>query len=475
MDPRLHDASLPTAGEIDVSRVRLAFEEALAGSGAARWRTTASTGWCCGASLDLARGHCPARLLQISAPDRHRLQPELHGGDARRQSGDRALPWCSCSETRFDPGVQRRATTAQRGQRGRRSSTRSTRSPISTKTASCAASSTSSCDAAHQLLPDRDRWASQALPLVQARLPSDRRAAAAAAAWSRSSSTAPRVEGVHLRGGKVARGGIRWSDRREDFRTEVLGLMKAQMVKNAVIVPVGSKGGFVVKRPPARRASREALKAEGIECYKTLMRGLLDITDNLVGDGTVVPPPKVVRHDDDDPYLVVAADKGTATFSDIANAVSARIRLLAGRRLRLGRLGRLRPQEDGHHRARRLGVGQAAFPRARASTCQTHRLHRASASATCRATCSATACCCRGTSAWSAAFNHLHIFIDPDPDPAASFAERERLFDLPRSTLDRLRPGADLARRRRLRPQGQVDRLIAARCSARFGIDAGPG
>ncbi|MGH8401503.1 MAG: NAD-glutamate dehydrogenase domain-containing protein, partial [Gammaproteobacteria bacterium] len=130
----------------------------------------------------------------------------------------------------------------------------------------------------------------------------------------------PRVEGVHLRGGKVARGGIRWSDRREDFRTEVLGLMKAQQVKNTVIVPVGSKGGFYVKRPP-RSGNREDLLKEGIACYQTFMRGLLDITDNIV-DGKLTPPPKVVRHDGDDPYLVVAADKGTATFSDIANGVS---------------------------------------------------------------------------------------------------------------------------------------------------------
>ena len=130
----------------------------------------------------------------------------------------------------------------------------------------------------------------------------------------------PRVEAVHLRGGKVARGGIRWSDRREDFRTEVLGLMKAQMVKNAVIVPVGAKGGFVVKHPPAA-GGREALLAEGVACYRTMMRGLLDLTDNLAGT-EVVPPPRVVRHDGDDPYLVVAADKGTASFSDIANAIS---------------------------------------------------------------------------------------------------------------------------------------------------------
>src|SRR6185436_12276828 len=130
---------------------------------------------------------------------------------------------------------------------------------------------------------------------------------------------APWMEGIHLRGGKVARGGIRWSDRREDFRTEILGLMKAQMVKNVVIVPMGSKGGFVVKNPSPDRAT---FQQEGIESYKTLLRGMLDITDNLRGD-EVVPPRDVVRRDADDPYLVVAADKGTATFSDLANSISA--------------------------------------------------------------------------------------------------------------------------------------------------------
>ena len=130
----------------------------------------------------------------------------------------------------------------------------------------------------------------------------------------------PRMEGIHLRGGRVARGGIRWSDRREDFRTEILGLMKTQMVKNAVIVPVGSKGGFYVKQPPVG-GTREQIQAEGIACYQTLIRGLLDLTDNYTSDG-IAPPADVVRHDGDDPYLVVAADKGTATFSDIANALA---------------------------------------------------------------------------------------------------------------------------------------------------------
>jgi glutamate dehydrogenase len=168
----------------------------------------------------------------------------------------------------------------------------------------------------------------------------------------------PRVEGIHLRGGKVARGGLRWSDRHDDFRTEVLGLMKAQMVKNSVIVPVGSKGGFVVKRPPQ---SREAYLEEGVACYKLYLSGLLDLTDNIVGS-KVVPPKNLVRHDGDDPYLVVAADKGTATFSDIANGVSEEYGFLAWRCVRVRRLGRVRPQENGHHRARRLGVRHAAFP-----------------------------------------------------------------------------------------------------------------
>ena len=129
----------------------------------------------------------------------------------------------------------------------------------------------------------------------------------------------PRVEGVHLRFGAVARGGLRWSDRRDDFRTEVLGLVKAQMVKNTVIVPVGAKGGFVVKSAPGGAHRREALLREGVDCYRIFIRGLLDLTDNLV-NGKVVPPERVVRHDSDDPYLVVAADKGTATFSTLRTA-----------------------------------------------------------------------------------------------------------------------------------------------------------
>ncbi len=239
----------------------------------------------------------------------------------------------------------------------------------------------------------------------------------------------PRVEGVHLRGGRVARGGLRWSDRREDFRTEVLGLMKAQMVKNALIVPVGSKGGFVVKRPP-EDPGREAQLAEGIACYRTFLSGLLDLTDNIVA-GEIVPPPRVVRYDEDDPYLVVAADKGTATFSDIANGVSADYGFWLGDAFASGGSRGYDHKAMGitargawesvkrHFRElgtdiqttdfTAVGIGDMAgdvFGNGMLLSPHTRLL---------------------------AAFNHLHIFLDPDPDPAASHAERRRLFELPRS------------------------------------------
>ncbi|HEX7130315.1 MAG TPA: NAD-glutamate dehydrogenase, partial [Rhodanobacteraceae bacterium] len=243
---------------------------------------------------------------------------------------------------------------------------------------------------------------------------------------------APRVEGVHLRFGPVARGGLRWSDRREDFRTEVLGLVKAQMVKNTVIVPVGSKGGFFVKRPPAG-GDRDAILAEGISCYKMFINGLLDITDNLA-DGKVVHPRDVVRHDADDPYLVVAADKGTATFSDIANGVSAEHDYWLGDAFASG------GSAGYDHKA--MGItakgGWESVKRhfrALGRDCQTQDFT------------------CVGIGDMSgdvfgngmllsrhtrliAAFDHRHIFLDPNPDAAASFAERERMFKLPRSSWD---------------------------------------
>ncbi|HSK14961.1 MAG TPA: NAD-glutamate dehydrogenase [Gaiellaceae bacterium] len=238
----------------------------------------------------------------------------------------------------------------------------------------------------------------------------------------------PRTEGVHLRGGRVARGGIRWSDRREDFRTEVLGLMKAQMVKNAVIVPVGAKGGFVVKRPPE---ARDALREEVVACYRTLICGLLDLTDNIAG-GQTVPPPEVVRYDGDDPYLVVAADKGTATFSDIANGIAAEYGFWLDDAFASGGSAGYDHKAMGitargawesvkrHFRElgidaeaaeiSAVGIGDMAGDVFGNGMLLSRRLKLV------------------------AAFNHEHVFLDPDPDPEAGWFERERLFRLPRST-----------------------------------------
>ena len=170
----------------------------------------------------------------------------------------------------------------------------------------------------------------------------------------------PRLEAVHLRFGLVARGGIRWSDRPQDFRTEILGLVKAQQVKNAVIVPVGAKGGFVPKRLPT--GNRDAIQSEGIAVYRLFMSTMLDITDNLDID-RVIPPIDVVRHDGDDPYLVVAADKGTATFSDIANEISRDHDFWLDDAFASGGSTGYDHKKMGDHRARRLGGGQAPFPR----------------------------------------------------------------------------------------------------------------
>jgi glutamate dehydrogenase len=236
--------------------------------------------------------------------------------------------------------------------------------------------------------------------------------------------SSPRMEGVHLRAGRVARGGIRWSDRREDFRTEILGLMKAQTVKNAVIVPTGAKGGFVLKRPPA---DRDALRDEVVECYRILVRGLLDLTDTLL-DGEVVPPPDAVRYDGDDPYLVVAADKGTATFSDIANALSAEYGFWLGDAFASG----------GSTGYDHKGMGITA----RGAWESVKRHFRELG-----AEIDNTDFTVVGIGDMSGdvfgngmllsrhikllgAFDHRHVFVDPDPDPEQSFEERARLFSL---------------------------------------------
>ncbi|MFC0336176.1 glutamate dehydrogenase (NAD) [Kushneria avicenniae] len=242
----------------------------------------------------------------------------------------------------------------------------------------------------------------------------------------------PRMEGVHLRTSNISRGGMRWSDRFEDFRTEILGLVKAQHVKNSVIVPSGAKGGFICKQPPIG-GSREEIQKEGIACYQTLIRGMLDITDNLV-DKQVVPPEHVVRHDEDDPYLVVAADKGTATFSDIANALAREYNFWLGDAFASGgkngydhkamaitargaweavkrhfrELG-VNTQEDPFTV---LGVGDMAGDVFGNGMLLSEKIQLV------------------------AAFNHRHIFIDPEPDCAASFQERKRLFGLATSSWE---------------------------------------
>ncbi|MDP3892861.1 NAD-glutamate dehydrogenase domain-containing protein [Nocardioides sp.] len=257
----------------------------------------------------------------------------------------------------------------------------------------------------------------------------------------------PRMEGVHLRFGSVARGGLRWSDRREDFRTEILGLVKAQVVKNSVIVPGGAKGGFVAKRLPDPAHDRQASWDEGVACYRTFIGGILDITDNLRADGdreVVEPPADVVRYDGDDPYLVVAADKGTASFSDLANEISTERGFWLGDAFASGGCRGYDHKAMGvtakgawesvrrHFRELSIdpqtteitvtGIGDMSGDVFGNAMLLSHRIRLV------------------------AAFDHRHIFLDPDPDPATSYAERARLFALPRSSWadydsDRLSPG----------------------------------
>lgn len=241
----------------------------------------------------------------------------------------------------------------------------------------------------------------------------------------------PRVEGVHLRAGKVARGGLRWSDRREDFRTEVLGLMKAQQVKNTVIVPEGAKGGFVVKTLQKPETSRDEYMKEVVSCYSTFISGLLDITDNIIA-GKVVPPNSVVRYDEDDPYLVVAADKGTATFSDIANGIAQEYGFWMDDAFASGGSAGYDHKKMGitsrgvwvsvqrHFRELGLnpdvddftvvGIGDMSGDVFGNGMLLSKHIKLV------------------------AAFNHMHIFIDPNPNPVLSYDERLRMFNLPRST-----------------------------------------
>ncbi|HLM67893.1 MAG TPA: NAD-glutamate dehydrogenase domain-containing protein, partial [Longimicrobium sp.] len=239
-----------------------------------------------------------------------------------------------------------------------------------------------------------------------------------------------RMDGVHLRGASVARGGIRWSDRPDDFRTEILGLVTTQMIKNAVIVPNGSKGGFITRK---KFDDREQMGAEAAEQYRTLMRGLLDITDNIVGT-KLVPPPGVVRHDGDDPYLVVAADKGTAHLSDVANGVAAEYGFWLGDAFASGGSNGYDHKKEGitarggwecvKRHFREMGKDIQAEPFTVAGIGDMSGDVFGNGMLLSRQI------------RLLAAFDHRHIFIDPDPDPAVSFAERQRIFNLPRSSWE---------------------------------------
>ncbi|WP_132999876.1 NAD-glutamate dehydrogenase [Luteimonas arsenica] len=243
----------------------------------------------------------------------------------------------------------------------------------------------------------------------------------------------PRVEGIHLRFGPVARGGLRWSDRREDFRTEVLGLVKAQMVKNTVIVPVGSKGGFIVKRPPVG-GDRDAVQAEGVACYKRFISGLLDVTDNLTVDGKVLPPANVVRHDDPDPYMVVAADKGTATFSDIANGIARDYGYWLDDAFASG--GSVGYDHKGMGiTARGAWESVKRHFRALGHDSQTQDF-TAVGVGDMSGDVFGNGMLLSKHIRLVAAMDHRHIFVDPNPDSARSYKERERMFKLPRSSWD---------------------------------------
>ncbi len=335
--------------------------------GTATTRSTASTPWCSAAGLTwrqatvlrayakyMKQGNSPFALDYIE--------------EALRGNIDITRLLVQLFEARFDPGATASPPTRRPGPRGSRrsspgSSGRSTTSPASTTTGSCAPTSPTSgrrcAPTTSSSATDGEHHAYMSFKLEPSEIPDLPQPRPRFEIFVYS----PRVEGVHLRFGAVARGGLRWSDRRDDFRTEVLGLVKAQMVKNTVIVPVGAKGGFFCKQLPDP-ADRDAWLAEGVACYKTFICGLLDITDNLV-DGETVPPrgrrtPRRRR--------LLPRGRGRQGHRDVLRHRQRRrqgLRLLARRRVRLRRLGRLRPQGDGHHRARRLGLGAAPLPRAR--------------------------------------------------------------------------------------------------------------
>ncbi|MET0271078.1 MAG: NAD-glutamate dehydrogenase domain-containing protein, partial [Sphingomonas sp.] len=301
------------------------------------------------------------------------------------------------------------------------------------------------------------KFDSKAIPGLPAPLP-----------WREIWVYSPRVEGIHLRGGPIARGGLRWSDRRDDFRTEILGLMKAQVVKNAVIVPTGAKGGFYPKQLPAP-GNRDAWLAEGTESYRIFIRALLSITDNIVDDAVVHPDTIVIR-DGEDPYFVVAADKGTAAFSDVANAIALERAFWLGDAFASG------GSQGYDHKA--MGIT------AKGAWISVQR-HFAEMGVDVQADPVTVVGCgdmsgdvfgngmlLSKTLRLVAAFDHRHIFLDPDPDPTASWAERERLFRLPRSSWADY-DASLISKGGGVIPRTQKEIALSAQAAAKLGVAPG--
>ena len=397
-------------GELDADAIRERFQDAFIARLARRGRERRLQPSGPARAADCARGHGAARGRALPAPGRHDLQRPLHRGRRCVAHPDVAALLVELFHARFDPRGRRargreraRGAIEQRDRRGRRASTR---------TASCAASSrVIAGDAAHQLLPARRRG-----PSRTCRSSSTRRGCR----WLPLPRPqfeifvySPRVEGVHLRGGTVARGGLRWSDRREDFRTEVLGPDEGADGQERGDRAGGREGRLRGQAPPA---TRRRCAEEGA-CYARSSAALLDITDNIVGGRGRAARRDVVRYDGDDPYLVVAADKGTATFSDIANG-DRRSSTASGSATRSPRAARPATTTRRWASPRAAPGSRSSATSASSGMTSRPRTSPSSASATCRATCSATGCCSRAHIRLVGAFDHRHIFLDPDPDPA---------------------------------------------------------